>query len=195
MTQFIKNNLREAQNVLNHFLESEKNIQMMETAIELMIKSFKNKGRVYSCGNGGSLSDAMHFAEELTGRFRDNRAPLAALSFTDPGHMSCVANDYGYEFIFSRMVESFAQPNDTLLVISTSGNSPNIINACEAAKVKGVKIVGLLGKDGGKVKNMVDVPIIVPSQNTGRIQEVHIKIIHSFIEGIERSLFPESYKE
>jgi D-sedoheptulose 7-phosphate isomerase len=158
-----------------------------------MVESYKNNGRVFSCGNGGSMCDAMHFAEELTGRFRKERAPLAAMAISDSSHLSCVANDYGYDFVFSRYVEAWGQQGDVLLAISTSGNSKNVILAVEAAKKKGMKVVGLLGKGGGILKDMVDVPLVVDSSISDRIQEIHIKCIHIFIEGIERNLFPKNY--
>ena len=139
------------------------------------------------------MCDASHFAEELTGRYRKDRKALPAISIDNPSHISCVANDYGYEFIFSRYLEAWMKPKDTLLAISTSGNSQNVINAVQTAREKQGKVVGLLGKDGGKLKDLCDVAIVVPSQITDRIQEIHIKIIHILIEGIERKLFPQNY--
>ena len=158
-----------------------------------MVESYKNNGRIFSCGNGGSMCDAMHFAEELTGRFRKERAPLPAMAINDASHLTCVSNDYGYDFIFSRYVEAWGNKGDVLLAISTSGNSKNIVFAVEAAKKKGMKVIGLLGKGGGVLKDIVDVGIVVDSVVSDRIQEVHIKCIHIFIEGIERNLFPENY--
>jgi len=190
---FIHSSLLEAQTTLNKFIEDEQNIKQIETAIGLFVDSFKNKGRVFSCGNGGSMCDSLHFAEELTGRYRKDRAPLPATGISEAGHITCIANDFGFEHIFSRFVEAWGQSGDCLLAISTSGNSANVIKAVEVAKAKGMKVVGLLGKDGGKLKSMVDVPLIIPCPITDRIQEVHIKCIHIFIEGIERELFPENY--
>ena len=190
---FIRSSLLEAQTTLNTFIEDEKNIKLIEAAIQTFVESFKNKGRVFSCGNGGSMCDSLHFAEELTGRYRKDRAPLPATGISEAGHITCIANDFGFEYIFSRFVEAWGQEGDTLLAISTSGNSANVIKAVEVAKSKGMKVVGLLGKDGGKLKDMVDVPLIVPCPITDRIQEVHIKCIHIFIEGIERQIFPENY--
>jgi D-sedoheptulose 7-phosphate isomerase len=158
-----------------------------------MLSSLKIEGRILSCGNGGSMCDSMHFVEELTGRYRKDRKALSAMSMGDPSHITCVANDYGFEHIFSRHVDAWGRKGDTLLAISTSGNSQNVILATEEAKRKGMNVVGLLGKDGGKLKDMVDVPIIVDCPITDRVQEIHIKIIHIFIEGIERELFPEHY--
>ena len=190
---FVAESLLEAQKVLNTFVSDQNNIENINSAISLMVDSYKNNGRIFSCGNGGSMCDAMHFAEELTGRFRKERAPLPAMAINDASHLTCVSNDYGYEFIFSRYVEAWGNIGDVLLAISTSGNSKNIILAVEAAKKKGMKVVGLLGKGGGALKDMVDVSLVVDSKVSDRIQEVHIKCIHIFIEGIERNLFPENY--
>ncbi len=190
---YIRSSLLEAQTTLNKFIDDEKNIKLIEQSIQIFVDSFKNKGRVFSCGNGGSMCDSLHFAEELTGRYRKDRAPLPATGISEAGHITCIANDFGFDYIFSRFVEAWGQQGDTLLAISTSGNSANVIKAVEVAKAKGMKVVGLLGKDGGKLKSMVDVPLIIPCPITDRIQEVHIKCIHIFIEGIERQLFPENY--
>lgn len=192
---FVAESLQEAQKVLNGFVGDQKNIDNINSAISLMVESYKNNGRIFSAGNGGSMCDAMHFAEELTGRFRKERAPLPAMAINDASHLTCVSNDYGYEFIFSRYIEAWGNKGDVLLAISTSGNSKNIILAVEAAKKKGMKVVGLLGKGGGALKDMVDVNLIVDSAISDRIQEVHIKCIHIFIEGIERNLFPENYNK
>lgn len=190
---FTLQSLQDAQKVLGDFIGRTENVEKINSAISMMVESYKNNGRMFSCGNGGSMCDAMHFAEELTGRFRKERKPLAAMAINDPSHLTCVSNDYGYDYVFSRYVEAWGNKGDVLLAISTSGNSPNIILAVEAAKKRGMKIVGLLGKGGGKLKDMVDLPIIVESNISDRIQEVHIKCIHIIIEGIERSLFPENY--
>jgi len=190
---FALSSLQEAQKVLNAFVENKDNVEKINSAISLMVESYKNNGRMFSCGNGGSMCDAMHFAEELTGRFRKERKPLAAMAINDPSHLTCVSNDYGYDVVFSRYIEAWGNTGDVLLAISTSGNSPNVLLAAEAARKKGMKVIGLLGKDGGKLKDMVDVALIVDSPVSDRIQEVHIKCIHIFIEGIERSLFPENY--
>jgi len=190
---FIENSLSQAQTTLNQFVANPKNIELIHQAIQTFVDSFKNKGRVFSCGNGGSMCDSLHFAEELTGRYRKDRAPLPATGISEAGHITCIANDFGFEYIFSRFVEAWGNQGDVLLAISTSGNSANVIKAVEVAKSKGMKVVGLLGKDGGKLKSMVDVPIIIDCPITDRIQEIHIKCIHIFIEGIERSLFPENY--
>lgn len=194
MSSFILSSLQESQQTLNKFVEEKQNVVKIEQAINIFVSSFKNGGAVFSCGNGGSMCDSLHFAEELTGRYRKDRAPLPATGISEAGHITCIANDFGFEFIFSRFVEAWGKKGDTLLAISTSGNSANVIKAVEVAKSKGMKIVGLLGKDGGKLKSMVDVALVIDCPITDRIQEVHIKCIHIFIEGIERQLFPENYK-
>jgi D-sedoheptulose 7-phosphate isomerase len=179
--------LQEAQKVLSDFLSNENTLENIAATAELMANSIKNGGKIITCGNGGSHCDAMHFAEELTGRYRENRAALPAIVISDPSHISCVANDFGYDHVFSRYIEALGQKGDVLLGISTSGNSPNIIRAVEAAKAKGVKTVILSGKDGGKLANIADIEIIVPHFGyADRIQEVHIKIIHILILLIEK---------
>lgn len=190
---FVKSALIEARSALDNFIANGNNLNTIEASIEALIKAFQNQKKVISCGNGGSMCDSMHFAEELTGRFRKDRPALPAVSISDPAHISCVANDFGYEHIFERFVGAWGQPGDILLAISTSGNSQNVILAAKMAREKGMKIIGLLGKDGGQLKHLVDFPLIVNSAVTDRIQEIHIKIIHIFIEGIERSLFPHNY--
>ena len=146
-------------------------------------------GRVLTCGNGGSLCDAMHFAEEMSGRFRDDRPALAVQSMADPTHMTCVANDYGFEKVFSRGVEAWGKAGDALVVFSTSGKSPNLIAAVEAARQRGLSVVGLLGRDGGVLKSACDHVIVVPGTTSDRIQEVHIKVVHLLVELIEKKLF------
>ena len=189
----IQSSFQEAQDALAAFLGDKNALAKVEQFVELLTTTFNSGNKIYSAGNGGSHCDAMHFAEEWTGRYRKDRRPLPALAFADPSHMSCVSNDYGFEHVFERMVEAFGEPGDVFLGITTSGNSPNIVLAAEAAKKKGMKVVGLLGKDGGKVKSLCDIPIIVPGKTTDRIQELHIKIIHIVIECTERKLFPELY--
>lgn len=193
MSSYILSSLQDAHKTLTTFIENKENITLIDQAINTFVTSFKNGGAVFSCGNGGSMCDSLHFAEELTGRYRKNRAPLPATGISEAGHITCIANDFGFEYIFSRYVEAWGKKGDTLLAISTSGNSANVIKAVEVAKAKGMKVVGLLGKDGGKLKSMVDVALVIDCPITDRIQEVHIKCIHIFIEGIERQLFPENY--
>ena len=185
--QYIKNELEEAAKVLNQFLSSQETLGLIEEAAALMHKSLLHGGKIISCGNGGSMCDAMHFAEELSGRFRDDREPIAAISISDPSHISCVSNDYGYEFVFYRYVQALGKPGDVLLAISTSGNSPNVIRAIEQAKKNNMLIVGLTGKDGGKMADLCDVEIRSPkSVFADRAQEIHIKVIHCLIGLIER---------
>ncbi|MBM3429675.1 MAG: D-sedoheptulose 7-phosphate isomerase [Bacteroidetes bacterium] len=161
----------------------------IELAIDWMSQSIANGNKIISCGNGGSMSDAMHFAEELSGRYRNNRPSLAAISISDPSHITCVANDYGFDYIFSRFIEGLGNEGDVLLGISTSGNSQNVINAVEKAKEKGMKTIVLTGKDGGKLSQLADIEIRAPySEFADRAQEIHIKIIHAMIGGIEEKL-------
>ena len=184
----IKKQFEEAQLILSQFQNAE-NFEKIETAIEMMCTALKAGNKIISCGNGGSMCDAMHFAEELSGRFRNNRRGLAAVSISDPSHISCVANDFGYDFVFSRYIEALGKPGDVLLGISTSGSSKNVILAVEEAKKKGMKTLVLTGKDGGKLAELADLEIRAPySEFADRAQEIHIKIIHNFILGIELNL-------
>ena len=185
--EFIKSELSEAQDVLARFLSDEKQIAKIQNAAELIAESFKAGGKVMSCGNGGSHCDAMHFAEELTGRYRENRPGYAGIAISDPSHLSCVSNDFGYEYVFSRYLEAVGRSGDVVLGISTSGNSGNIIRAFEAAQEKGIKTIALTGKDGGKMAGMADIEICVPHFGyADRIQEIHIKVIHILIGLIEK---------
>ncbi|WKK76296.2 D-sedoheptulose 7-phosphate isomerase [Marivirga salinae] len=189
MINLIKNELNSAQKTLDDFLNQPEQLANIETAVEMMVDSFKKEGKVMSCGNGGSHCDAMHFAEELSGKFREARPAIAAMALSDISHTTCVGNDYGFDFIFSRAIEALGRKGDVLLAISTSGNSKNILEACKAAKAKGMKIIALIGKDGGKLANECDVEIRVPHAGyADRIQEIHIKIIHIFILLIEKRL-------
>ncbi|HHR6080005.1 TPA: D-sedoheptulose 7-phosphate isomerase [Providencia alcalifaciens] len=185
----IRGELTEAADTLSKFLSDDANLQSIEKAAVLLADSFKAGGKVLSCGNGGSHCDAMHFAEELTGRYRENRPGYPAIAISDVSHISCVSNDFGYEFVFSRFVEAVGQKGDVLLGISTSGNSGNIINAIEAARAKGMKVITLTGKDGGKMAGSADVEIRVPHFGyADRIQEIHIKVIHILIQLIEKEM-------
>jgi D-sedoheptulose 7-phosphate isomerase len=189
----VRAQLTEARNVLEAFLQNPENIAAIEKAIHLMAHALKQGRKLISCGNGGSMCDAMHFAEELSGRFRNNRSALAALSISDPSHLSCVANDYGYQFVFSRYLEALGQSGDVLLAISTSGNSANVIEAAKVAKQRGLNVVALTGKDGGALSRLADVEIRAPhSSYADRVQEIHIKVIHCLILGIEQLMFPEN---
>ncbi|GAB6264374.1 D-sedoheptulose 7-phosphate isomerase [Photobacterium sp. CCB-ST2H9] len=185
----IRSELTEAADVLNRFISDEKNLADIEAAAKLLAESFKQGGKVLSCGNGGSHCDAMHFAEELTGRYRDNRPGYPGIAISDPSHLSCVSNDFGYEYVFSRYLEAVGAKGDVLFGLSTSGNSGNILKAIEAAKAKGMKVIALTGKDGGKMAGLADVEIRVPHFGyADRIQEVHIKIIHILIMLVEKEM-------
>ncbi|MEQ9948241.1 D-sedoheptulose 7-phosphate isomerase [Pectobacterium aroidearum] len=185
----IRSELKEAAETLNNFLSDDANIQSIQNAAVLLANAFKAGGKVISCGNGGSHCDAMHFAEELTGRYRENRPGYPAIAISDPSHLSCVSNDFGYDFVFSRYVESLGREGDVLLGISTSGNSGNIIKAIAAAKAKGMKVITLTGKDGGKMAGSADVEIRVPHFGyADRIQEIHIKAIHILIQLVEKEM-------
>ena len=186
--------LKEAHATVEQFLSSPEQIEKCIRFSQILVEAYKGGHTVFSCGNGGSHCDAMHFAEELTGRYRKDRRPLGALALGDASHVTCVSNDYGFQYIFSRQVEGLGRAGDVLIGLSTSGNSENVIQAFAAAKAKGMKTVALLGRDGGKIKGLVDLPIIVPVQTSDRIQEMHIKIIHTVIETVEREIFPENYR-
>jgi D-sedoheptulose 7-phosphate isomerase len=183
----IRQELLHAHDVLEKFIADPENIASIENAADLLALSIKNGGKAISCGNGGSHCDAMHFAEELTGRFRDNRNPLPAIAISDPGYITCVGNDFGFDHIFSRFVEAMANENDVLVAISTSGNSKNVIKAIEAAKAKKAKVIVLTGNGGGNMHGMADVEIKVPHFGyADRVQEIHIKVIHILILLVEK---------
>lgn len=184
----------EAKATLDAFLADPQCLLGVARFAELCHSALERGNKLMACGNGGSMCDAMHFAEEWTGRFRGNRAALPAIAFSDPSQLTCIANDFGYDEVFARSVEAYGQAGDVLVVLSTSGNSPNAIRAVERARQMGVTTVALLGKGGGKLKSLVDVAIVVPHAETSdRIQEVHIKALHIAIEAVERTLFPANY--
>jgi len=187
LPDLIRAELTEARHVLDQFLADDTNLRRIAQAAELFATSLNSGGKALTCGNGGSLCDAQHFAEELSGRYRQNRRALAAIALTEASHLTCVANDFGFEYVFSRFVEALGRPGDVLLAISTSGNSPNILRAAEAARAAGMKVVSLTGKDGGQLAALSDVEIRVPHFGfADRIQEVHIKAIHIMILLIEK---------
>jgi D-sedoheptulose 7-phosphate isomerase len=189
MKEIILNNLRAAEETLSKFINDEKNLSRIADAAMLMATSIEDGGKIISCGNGGSMCDAMHFAEELTGRFKHDRPALPAISISDPSHITCVANDFGFDQIFSRYVEGVGMSGDVLLAISTSGNSGNCIKAAEAALEKGMKIVALTGKTGGLLANLANVEIRVDGgKYSDRVQEIHIKVIHTLVELIENKV-------
>ena len=184
----IKENFQEAHEVLERFISNPETWEKIEKAGELMGQALKSGNKIISCGNGGSMCDAMHFAEELTARFQKDRRPLPAIAISDPSHITCVANDFGFDYIFSRTVEALGMPDDVLLAISTSGNSQNVINAIESAKEAGMKVVGLTGNSGGQMAHICDVEIRAPHIGySDRIQEIHIMVIHSLVNNIELS--------
>jgi D-sedoheptulose 7-phosphate isomerase len=161
----------------------------------LLAEALASGHRVYACGNGGSMCDAMHFAEELSGRFRDDRPGYAALAISDPGHLSCVANDYGYERVFARFIEAHGRAGDVLLAISTSGTSKNVIAAAQAARERGLRVVALTGRPGTPLTGLADIALVtVGGQYADRVQELHIKVIHILIELVERQLAADNYK-
>lgn len=189
ISHIIREELLEAQNVLDSFIRNPDNIERIAAAAALISETILADGKVLSCGNGGSHCDAMHFAEELTGRFRDDRRALPAIAISDVSHLSCVSNDYGFDAVFSRFIEGVGRKGDVLLGISTSGNSANVIKAVEAAREKGMKVILLTGKDGGKLADKADVEIRVPHfRYSDRIQEIHIKVIHILILLIEKAV-------
>ena len=184
----IRKHFDEAAEVLKSF-NNDENHTKIANAIILMSEALSNGNKIISRGNGGSMCDAMHFAEELSGKFRNDRKGLAALSISDPSHITCVANDYGFDEIFSRYIEAVGNQGDILLGISTSGNSGNVINAVEVARKQGIKTIVLTGKTGGALAEIADLEIRAPrSKYADRAQEIHIKVIHTLIDGIERAL-------
>jgi len=195
MIQHIASSLQEAQHALTQLLNDQATLSEIERVAALLIDVFEKKGRVYSCGNGGSMCDAMHFAEELTGRYRLDRPALAAAAISDVGHMSCVGNDLGYEQVFSRYIEAHGRAGDCLVALSTSGTSKNIIRAAQVAKSLGVRVVILSGRRNAELEALSDHYICTPAGRfADRVQELHIKVLHILIELIERHFFPANYQ-
>lgn len=185
----IDRELQEAKDVLEQFMNDASNLQAIRKAASILVRCIDTGGKIIACGNGGSMSDAMHFAEELSGRFRDDRRSIPAVAISDSGYLSCTANDYGYENVFSRFVEGFGTTGDALLAISTSGNSANVINAAKVAAEKGMSVIALTGKDGGELARICDVEIRAPfSDYSDRVQEIHIKVIHILVMLIEEEI-------
>ena len=195
MDQILKQSFLEEYEVLGAFIKDEKNFETIGKIATELADAYKNGKKSLIAGNGGSNCDAMHFAEEFTGRFRKERPALPSISISDSSHITCVGNDYGFDAIFSKGVEAFGQEGDFFLGLSTSGNSRNIIEAVKVAKEKGLKTVALLGKDGGQLKGMCDYEFIINAKTSDRVQEVHMMILHIIIEGVERVLFPENYMD
>lgn len=193
--EHVKAALVEARQALDALIAADQTQEVIVQASELMAETIRRGGKILSCGNGGSLCDSMHFAEEMTGRFRSDRPGYAAIAIADASHMSCVGNDYGYRAVFSRYVEAVGRPGDVLLAITTSGTSANVIDAVEAAHKNGMKVVGLTGKFDSPLAQKADVAIVTPAGRwADRVQELHIKCIHILIELVERQLAPENYK-
>ena len=185
--------LSEAQSALSAFAAEAENVGRIARMAEGLTACFRAGGKVLACGNGGSACDALHFSEEFTGRFRDDRPALPVIPLLEAGHLTCVANDYGFEHVFARGVEAYGKPGDVLVALSTSGNSPNVVRAVETARARGLKVYLFLGKAGGKLRGQGDEEIWVRSQNTERVQEVHMAVLHILIECVERGMFPENY--
>jgi len=185
----VNNYLQESQDIIQKFVSVHSNAELIGKAGEIMAEAIQKGGKVISCGNGGSMSDAMHFAEELSGRFRHNRKALPAIAISDPAFISCAANDFGYDFVFSRYIEAMGKPGDVLLAISTSGNSPNITEAVKAAKTRQMKVIALTGKTGGILSGLCDIEIRAPkTEFSDHAQEIHIMVIHSLVLCIEKKL-------
>ena len=190
----VKATLSEALDALQILIGNEAMLQRIAAAGQLLADTFSAGGRAYSCGNGGSMCDAMHFAEELTGRFRDNRPGYAALAISDASHLSCVGNDYGYEQVFARFIEAHGRDGDVLLAISTSGTSKNVLAAVQVAHQRGMKVIGLTGRNGTQLAESADIAIVTAAgKYADRVQELHIKVIHILIELVERKLAPQNY--
>lgn len=193
--QALINSYKDAAQLIDTIVNDSETILKTVSVAEMITQVFNQNGRVLICGNGGSACDAMHFAEEFTGRYRDNRRPLPVIALADASHITCVGNDYGFDEIFARGVQAYGQKNDLLIGLSTSGNSKNIIRAFEEAKSLGMKRVALLGKTGGELKGNADVEWVIEATTSDRIQEVHMTILHIIIEGVERILFPKNYTD
>lgn len=194
MKPHILDTLHQARSALDALLANPAALAAIGDAGDALVNAFRQGKRVFSCGNGGSMCDAMHFAEELSGRYRLNRKALPAASISDPSHISCVGNDYGYEAIFSRYLEAHAGQGDVLLAISTSGSSKNVLAAVKEAKALGMVVVALTGRAGSVIGELADIDVCTPGgQYADRVQELHIKVIHILIESVERELFPENY--
>ena len=194
MIKNIKASLEDARDALAGLIANEATLLNIESAAEILIETFENGRRVFSCGNGGSMCDAMHFAEELTGRYRKNRKAYPAIAISDPSHLTCVANDFGYDWVFSRYLEGHGTKGDSLIAISTSGNSPTVLNAAKTAKSSGIKVIALTGNENSELEKLAEVGICTPGGPfADRTQELHIKVLHILIEMLERHFHPENY--
>jgi len=188
--ELIAERARGGRDCLDRLAADPEQISRIDRAGQMLAGCFAGGGRVLVCGNGGSACDAMHFAEELTGRFRLERDPLPAMALLDPAHLTCVGNDFGFDEVFARMVRAHGREGDVLVALSTSGNSPNILRAIESARARAMRVLALLGRDGGGGRGMGDIEIVVPENASERIQEVHMFILHTLVELIESDLFP-----
>ena len=185
----LRDHFEEGARLADAVLRDEAFLATMERGAQLLVQALGSGHKILSCGNGGSMCDAMHFAEELSGRYRDDRKPFAALSLSDPSAMTCIGNDYGFEQVFARQTQALGQAGDVLLAISTSGNSANVLAAATQAKALGMGVLALTGNDGGKLAGLADVEVRVPwSGYADRIQEVHIRCIHAWIHAVEQQL-------
>lgn len=180
--------LHAALQVLERFVADPASSEAIEAIATLLAHRFQDGSKVLICGNGGSLADAVHFAEELTGRFRADRPPLPAIAIAEPGHITCTANDYGFDHVFSRSIEALGKPGDVLILLSTSGNSPNIVKAATVGRALGLHTVGLLGKGGGKLAGVCELQILAPGETSDRIQEIHMLVLHILVERVEVKL-------
>lgn len=180
-----KNAFLDSINIRQKILNDPKFLTSLQTATTKLVDVVRTGGTIYSCGNGGSACDAMHLTEELVARYKKDRPGIKAHHLMDPGTLTCWSNDYEFNGVFERQVETFCGPKDALIVFTTSGNSENILRAIKSAKSKGTLVIGLLGKDGGKAAPLCDVSLIVPSDATERIQEIHITLVHILCEALE----------
>ena len=189
MKELILKDLQEAQGELERFLADPATLDSIAAAAAICTEALRNGNKIISCGNGGSLCDATHFAEELTGRYRGNRRPLPAIAINDPAYLTCTANDFCFEDVFARYVQGLGKPGDVLLAISTSGKSSNVMKAAEAARALGMKVLALTGPAVNPLADLADAAVCAPSApHSDRIQEIHIKVIHILIHAIEESL-------
>jgi D-sedoheptulose 7-phosphate isomerase len=187
MKSLIKSDFAESRRVIDRFMGDESNLERLARAAGLLLECIRSGNKILCCGNGGSMTDAMHFAEELTGRYHENRDPLPALALSDPAHLTCVANDFGFDQVFARMIKGLGKPGDILLAISTGGNSPNILKAIDAARLIGMKVIGLTGESGGQMASRCDILLTVPfSGRSDRIQEVHTIMLHALVHAVEK---------
>ena len=193
MTDHLQAGLSEAAKLVEWFRTDQQVLATVTQMADTIVGCLRSGGRILTCGNGGSMCDSMHFAEELSGRYRKDRPALAAMAMSDPSHLTCVGNDFGFDQVFARAVEAWGRAGDVLIGFSTSGNSANVIRAVEKARSLQIRAIGLLGRDGGKLRPLCDLAIVVPAQTSDRIQEIHIKVVHLVIELVEREMFPQNY--